>query len=74
MAHFFGEVIGKAKAASRLGTKNSGLTVTAASWAGSIRVELWYDPATGKDHYRVVQAPWHGSGVFKEIATGVIGE
>ena len=74
MAHFYGMTQGFRGAASRLGGKESGLTTTAASWSGAIRVELRHDAATGKDKFVVTQTPWHGCGVSEIIASGTIGE
>lgn len=72
MAHFLGEVMGQRGKASRLGSKQSGLRVTAASWAGAIRVELYVN-ADGRDSFRVVQDTWHGAGVSEVLAVGVLG-
>lgn len=40
MAHFYGNLRGSRGLASRLGTKNSGLMVSARSWAGSLTVRF----------------------------------
>lgn len=74
MAHFFGEIEGQRGAASRLGSKDSGLRVVAASWSGAIKVWLRHD-RDGQDHYTVEQTQWqNGAGVNQLLATGVIGE
>jgi hypothetical protein len=74
MSHFYGTVQGSRGVASRTGGKSGGMRATAASWSGSIRVELRHDDETGKDHFRVVQSTWHGHGISEVLATGVIGE
>lgn len=51
MAHFRGLVKGTRQAETRLGSKNSGLLVTADGWEIGVRVELWHHD--GKDHVRV---------------------
>lgn len=62
MAHFFGEIQGQRGSASRLGGKDSGLTVTAASWQGAVQVRLGHDFATGQDIVTVELKPWHSKG------------
>lgn len=73
MSHFYGTMKGSRGEATRCGTKNSGMRVTAASWAGAITTELYIDDQ-GRDCFRVLQRPWHGRGVSEVIAEGVIGE
>lgn len=51
MAHFRGTVKGSRGVSSRLGSKKSGLVVTADGWDVGIRVEVWH--GGGKDHVRV---------------------
>ncbi len=53
MAHFYGTLKGQAGEATRRGSRNSGLRVTAASWQGAVYPYLWHDEKTGKDCYRV---------------------
>ena len=65
MSHFYGTLRGNRGEATRCGSKASGLTTHAASWAGSVvstvfehtdkdgNVEDWVD---------VSLAPWRGSG------------
>lgn len=74
MAHFYGTIKGQAGEASRRGNEKSGLTAVAASWRGAVRVSLWVDPDTGADMYSVNLIPWHGAGVSKCIARGIVGE
>lgn len=73
MSHFYGVLKGQRGEATRAGNKSSGLTTTAASWAGAIEVRLHVD-ALGRDCYEVVQTPWHGRGVAQTLARGVLGE
>jgi len=62
MSHYYGTIKGQAGQATRRGSKNSGLTTEAASWAGCVRVSLWHSSITGKDHYEVTLSPWQGNG------------
>lgn len=63
MSHFYGTIDGSASTqATRCGTKNSGITTNAAGWTGSIRVDVWHDKESERDHYRVILTPWQGSG------------
>lgn len=71
MAHFFGSLQGQRGEATRLGSKASGLQITAASWNGAIHVELF--ERDGKDYFVVRESKWHGSGKERVIAEGEIG-
>lgn len=73
MAHFLASIQGSRGEASRLGTKNSGLDVTAASWAGSVSVRLWYSASDDLDMCNISLAPWHGSGVHVPLYHGPVG-
>lgn len=53
MAHFRGTVKGGRGMASRLGHKTTGLSVTARSWSGEVRVNLYFDKKSGEDHARI---------------------
>jgi hypothetical protein len=71
MAHFYGDVSGRSSTtASRLGTARSGLTVRAASWQGSISVQLY--EKDGVDYANVIMKPWHGVGNFKVLYSGPV--
>ena len=74
MAHFYGVLQGNRQATSRLGSKQSGMSATAASWDGDVRVNIHFDEAEGVNKYTVSQIPWHGKGVEQVLATGTIGE
>jgi hypothetical protein len=65
MAHFFGALQGARGPATRLGSKGSGLTTTAASWNGAIQVEVRHND--GVDEFRVIEKPWHGRGIFRVV-------
>jgi len=73
MAHFLGKIEGSRKPITRLGTKASGLSTTAASWDGAIHVHVWYDSETDKNYFSVSQIPWHGKGISSEVYSGIIG-
>ena len=53
MAHFYGTLKGQAGQATRRGSKSSGVTTEAASWAGCVRVSLWHSDINRQDHYEV---------------------
>jgi hypothetical protein len=74
MAQFYGSVHGSRGEATRLGGKGSGMRVLAASWQGAIRTVLWHNEELGVDCYRVEQTGWHGVGVSKILAEGVVGK
>jgi hypothetical protein len=61
MAHFYGTLQGNRGSASRLGTKASGLVVTAQSWSGSVTVSLWQDDQ-GNDCVNVRACPGSAPG------------
>ncbi len=72
MSHFYSVICGQAGAATRCGSKSSGVMAVAASWRGSIRVDLRVDEH-GVDCFTVSQECWHGAGVSYVIARGVVG-
>lgn len=74
MAQFLGSVSGQRGEATRLGSKKSGLTVSAASWAGKVTVRMYHDEKTGEDRFVVEQGQHHGRGIREEIASGVVGQ
>ena len=74
MAHFYGSVEGRAQTeASRLGTKDSGITTEAASWNGAIRVTFWHDATEDVDRYQVNMIPWNEVGKSRVIESGIVG-
>ncbi len=70
MAHFFGIVQGNRGDASRLGSKNSGLSVRACSWEGAVTVYLY--EYNGKDFARVCLAQHRGHGIEQELYNGPV--
>jgi len=73
MAHFYGLVTGNTSKATRCGTKDSGMTATAASWDGAIRTDIWYDSEEDVNRYVVLMIPWRGAGVTRILKTGIVG-
>lgn len=71
MAHFYGTLQGNRGRASRLGTPTSGLSTVAASWQGSVQVDLIH--INGEDHAYVALVPWHGKGIGKILYDGPVG-
>ena len=59
MARFYGATKGERGEAHRLGHRE--MNVTAASWRGAIKVELWTD-ADGVERYRIARTAWQGAG------------
>ena len=74
MSHFYSVIQGNRGQATRCGTKDSGVTATAASWTGAIRTDLWYSPEDDVNRYTVVMIAWHGVGCTRVMATGTVGE
>ena len=74
MSHFYSVIQGNRGQATRCGTKDSGVTATAASWTGAIRTDLWYSTEDDVNRYTVVMIPWHGVGCTRVMATGTVGE
>ena len=72
MAHFLAEIHGTRGPASRLGSKKSGITATAASWQGAVNVMITHDETTGKDIATVSLRQWHGAGSNKMLWTGPV--
>lgn len=71
MAHFYGTIRGqRGPGASRLGSKTSGLSVTAASWEGAVSVELF--ERNGRDYARVSLRRWHGHGTERVLYDGPV--
>jgi hypothetical protein len=72
MSHFYGTMEGSRGKATRCGTKNSGMTVTAASWRGAVRTTLFVD-SKGRDCFRVEEITWKGAGRYRILTEGFIG-
>jgi hypothetical protein len=74
MSHFYGVIQGNRGDATRGGSKGSGLTAVAASWAGAVEVELFHSETDGRDHFAVRQRKWEGAGVKQDLVAGILGE
>jgi len=76
MSHFYGSIPTSARKTvpTARAHKSTGLTTVAASWAGAVRVDVWYNEETGKDCFHVYQTRHHGAGVEKLLAQGNVGE
>ena len=74
MSHFYGTLQGARGEATRRGRKTTGLTTTAASWKGAVRVTLTHAEETGRDVAEVRLVPWHGSGVDRLLYRGPVDE
>jgi hypothetical protein len=72
MAHYFGEVQGTRGKATRLGTRSSGLRVTAASWSGAIRVEL--EHINGRERFLIVALDWPSGDSRRILGQGWLDE
>lgn len=62
MAHFRAIIQGSRGEASRLGGKESGVTVEAQSWEGKVVTRLWHDEKSGLDMAEVSLAKHQGAG------------
>jgi hypothetical protein len=62
MSHFYGVLKGSRGEATRCGAKQSGLVTRAASYQGSVHVDLRHDEKSGLDIATVSLQPWHGAG------------
>ena len=73
MAHFRGYIQGMRGSASRLGSKDSGLTANIASWEGAVHVNLWHDEEDDIDMASVELAPHQGRGESRILYHGPVG-
>ena len=73
MAHFYGTLQGNRGRATRCATKKSGLVTQAASYSGAIEVQITHE-RDGLDHFSITEIPWHGRGIYREIASGILGD
>lgn len=71
MAHFYGIVHNQKGQATRCGSKQSGLSTTAASYQGAVHVLL--REVDGVDFALVRLIPWEGSGVDQVLYEGPVG-
>lgn len=70
MAHFYGSVHGSRGLASRLGGEGSGMHTVAASWQGSVKVDLYRH--NDQDWCRVYTDTWNGAGTYQVLYEGPI--
>ena len=73
MAHFIAKISGARGPASRLGTKNSGITAIVASWQGAVYVCVHHDAVSGQDIATVALTKWHGAGENLTLYEGPVG-
>jgi hypothetical protein len=73
MSHFYGILQGTLGQATRCGTKSSSMDVVAAASEGAVSVTLSVDDQ-GRAHYYIRLIPWHGHGVSRFIAQGLVGK
>jgi len=74
MSHFYGTLKGNRGAATRCGSKDSGMETYCASWNGAVRCYVWYDEIKGKDMVRVEQVSWRGYGEYRILYEGEMGK
>ena len=53
MARFYADIQGNRGEATRMGTKNSGISGHIRGWSIGVRTDIQYDEETGKDMVRV---------------------
>jgi hypothetical protein len=70
MAHFYGTIKGQRGEASRLGSKSSGLEVSACSWQGAVAVRLYAED--GVDMAEVSLAKHQGAGIDRVLYRGPV--
>ncbi len=76
MSHFYGMIPESARKTvpTARGHKKTGLATIAASWAGAIRVNVWYNPNEDVDCFEVEMIPWENHGDSTVIARGILGD
>jgi hypothetical protein len=73
MAHFYGTIKGARGMASRLGHRNTGMTIVCASHSGAVRCAAYVD-SHGVDCVNVSLEPWQGAGVSLTLYNGPVGD
>ena len=71
MSQFYGTLKGSRGEASRSGSKSSGITTYAASWAGAVRVCV-YEDSEGREMARVELVRWQGRGSERKLYHGPV--
>lgn len=76
MSHFYAAIPTSTRKHAPIarGHKSTGIAAYVASRQGRVRVYMWYDEASGKDHYEVHEQPHEGRGCNKLLASGIVGE
>ncbi len=70
MSHFYGTLQGSRGQATRCGSKDSGITTYAASWAGAVQACVYV--RDGKDWATVRLTTWSGAGVDRLLYDGPV--
>ena len=75
MSHYYGSIPVSARKseATAQGHKSTGLTVKAASYAGAVEVQFYYNEEAGRDEFEVRQVSHFGNGVSRVLHQGVVG-
>ena len=73
MSHFYGTLQGNCGQVTRQGTKRTGLSAVAASWADCVKVYVYINQQ-GRDCFTVYQEPWQGAGIREDLAQGILGQ
>ena len=55
------------------GGKSTGVTVKAASYAGAVEVQFYYNEELQRDEFEVRQVSHYGNGVSRVLHQGVVG-
>lgn len=77
MSHFYATIDptkSGGRKVTKCGTKNSGVTVRAASYSGAVRVILSHNEQTGIDNALVELVPWLGNGTHSTLYDGPVGK
>ena len=73
MSHFYGTMQGDRGQTTQCGTKRSGMTTIATSWAGAVEVVLYHEELSNLDQARVSLIPWKDNGVHHQLFDGPVG-
>ena len=75
MSHFYGTLQGASGvSATRTGSKKSGMITYCASRKGAVKCRAYIHQSTGDDWIIVEKVPWQGTGEYKTLYEGPIGE
>jgi hypothetical protein len=75
MAHYYASipVSSRKTEVTARGGKSTGVTVKAASYAGAVEVQFYYNEEAGRDEFEVRQVSHCGNGVSRVLHQGVVG-